>query len=134
MQTSQSPPPSMRPLLLAAATLFAAAPACAADHIVDIAWNAQGGFRHGANVAAGKFVELCGKLPGGAQVRWSFDAAAPLDFNIHFHRGKEVVVPAEAKQATRGADTLAVTVAEEYCWMWTNKTAAPVRVAVTLQR
>jgi hypothetical protein len=124
----------MRPTLLAATALLAAAPAFAAEHIVDIAWNAQGGFRHGASVAAGKFIELCGKLPSGAKVQWSFDAAAPVDFNIHFHRGKEVVVPAEAKQATRGGDTLAVSVAEEYCWMWTNKTAAPVRLAVQLQR
>lgn len=124
----------MRPALLIAAALLAAAPAFANQHVVDIAWSAQGSFRHGADVAAGKFVELCGKLPQGAQVRWSFDAAAPVDFNIHYHQGQKVVTPAEAKQATRGADTLAVAVAEEYCWMWTNKTAAPVRVAVQLQR
>jgi hypothetical protein len=124
----------MRQFLLAATALLAAAPALAADHIVDIAWNAQGAFRHGGNVAAGRFVELCGKLPRGAKVQWSFDAGAPVDFNIHFHRGKEVVMPAEAKQTTRGSDTLAVGVAEEYCWMWTNKTAAPLRLAVQLQR
>jgi hypothetical protein len=124
----------MRHLLLAATALLAATPALAAEHIVDIAWNAQGAFRHERNVAAGKFVELCGKLPGGAKVQWRYDAGAAVDFNIHYHRGKEVVVPAEAKQATRGADTLAVSVAEEYCWMWTNKTAAPVRLAVQLQR
>ena len=124
----------MRLPVLSALALLAATPAFAAEHIVDIAWNAKGRFEHGANVAAGKFVELCGKLPQGAKVQWTFDAAAPVDFNIHYHRGKEVVTPAEAKHATRGADTLAVAVAEEYCWMWTNKTAGPVRLAVQLQR
>ena len=36
--------------------------ALAASHIVDIAWSPDGRFAHKAQIAAGKFVEVCGKL------------------------------------------------------------------------
>ena len=38
----------------------------------------------------GKFVEICGKLPSGARVGWSFEAQEALDFNIHYHVGDKV--------------------------------------------
>ena len=41
------------------------------------------------------------KLPKGAKVAWSFEAAAPLDFNIHYHEGKKVRFPAEKSQVTK---------------------------------
>ena len=117
---------------LAAATLSGSA--FAAAHIVDIAWSPDGRFAHKAQIAAGKFVEVCGKLALGDGVRWSFTAAAPVDFNIHYHVGKEAVFPAKQAQASGGRDTLNVTVAQDYCWMWTNKGAAPVSLTVELAR
>jgi hypothetical protein len=117
---------------LAVATLSSAA--LAATHIVDIAWPPDGRFAHKAQIAAGKFVEVCGKLAVGEGVRWSFTAAAPVDFNIHYHVGKEAVFPARQTQVTSGRDTLNVAVAQDYCWMWTNKGSAPVSLAVDLAR
>ena len=117
---------------LAAATLSGAA--LAATHIVDIAWPPDGRFAHKAQIAAGKFVEVCGKLAVGDGVRWSFTAAAPVDFNIHYHVGKEAVFPARQTQVTSGRDTLNVTVAQDYCWMWANKGGAPVSLTVDLAR
>lgn len=117
---------------LATATLSGAA--LAAAHIVDIAWSHDGRFAHKAQIAAGKFVEVCGKLAVGDGVRWSFSAAAPVDFNIHYHVGKDVVFPAKQAQVSAGRDTLKVAVAQDYCWMWSNKGDKPVSLAVTLHR
>jgi len=118
--------------VLAAATLSGVA--LAATHIVDIAWPPDGRFAHKAQIAAGKFVEVCGKLAVGEGVRWSFTAAAPVDFNIHYHVGKEAVFPARQTQVSSGRDTLNVAVAQDYCWMWTNKGSAPVSLTVDLAR
>ena len=108
--------------------------AIASSHIVDIAWSPDGRFVHKAPIAAGKFIELCGKLAIGENVRWSFTATAPVDFNIHYHAGKETVFPAKQAQVMKGRETLNVTVAQDYCWMWTNKTTAAVSLTVDLAR
>jgi FKBP-type peptidyl-prolyl cis-trans isomerase 2 len=116
-----------------AAALLAAASAAAAE-IVDIQWSADGRFQHASSVAPGKFVELCGKLPAGAQIRWQFDTGAPVDFNVHYHLGKEVVFPVKLNAVASARDTLDARIAQDYCWMWTNKSAAPTRLSVSLQR
>jgi hypothetical protein len=108
--------------------------AFAANHISDIAWAPDGRFTHKAQIAAGKFVEVCGKLAVGEGVRWSFTTGVPVDFNIHYHVGKEAVFPAKQAQVSTGRDTLNVTVAQDYCWMWTNKGSAPVSLTVELSR
>ncbi|MES2717208.1 MAG: hypothetical protein V4795_15670 [Pseudomonadota bacterium] len=116
----------------AGATLCGAA--LAAGPIVDIAWAPDGRFAHQAQIAAGKFVEVCGKLSAGQGVRWSFTAGAPVDFNIHHHVGKEAVFPVKQTQVAVGRDTLNISVSQEYCWMWTNKGSAPVGLTVELAR
>ena len=107
--------------------------ALAASHIVDIAWSADGRFAHTAQVAAGKFVEACGQLAAGDSVRWN-TAGAPVAFNIHYHVGKQTVFPVKLAQVSRGQDMLNVAVAQDYCWMWTNKGSAPVNLTVELKR
>lgn len=119
---------------LAVAMATCCGAAFAAAHIVDIAWSPDGRFAYRAPIAAGKFVELCGKLAVGDTIRWSFSAAQPVDFNIHYHVGKEAVFPTKMAQVRMGGDRLQVTVAQEYCWMWTNKGSAPVSLDVELLR
>lgn len=110
-------------------------PVCAAAaNIVDISWTLDGRFIHKTQIAAGKFVEICGKLSSGETVRWSFNADVPMDFNIHYHVGKDVVFPAKRAQVSGGQDVLTASVSQDYCWMWTNKTAAPASLAVELGR
>jgi hypothetical protein len=123
-----------RHLLWATALAWAAAPALASQHIVDIAWDPGARFEHSAVVPGGKFLEVCGKLDVGTAVRWSFKAAAPLDFNIHYHVGKSAEFPAKRAQVAAAEDVLRVNVKEDYCWMWTNKSDAPTRVELRLQR
>jgi len=116
------------------ALVVAAGAARASSHIVELRWDAGGSFSHSATVAAGKFVEVCGRLDKGASVRWSFEAAVPVDFNIHHHVGKDVVYSAKQTQVSRGEDRLAVQASEDYCWMWTNKGAAAAQLRVQLSR
>jgi hypothetical protein len=62
------------------------------------------------------------------------NAAAVVDFNVHYHQGKEVVYPARLAQAAAGRLTLVVTSAQDYCWMWTNKTQGAAHLALALHR
>lgn len=113
--------------------LAAMAPSALAD-IVDIAWDADGRFERSVNVAPGKFAEICGKLPAGLKVGWNFEASAPLDFNVHYHVGKEVVFPSRLFAVVTAKDTLATKIDHDYCWMWSNKTAASATIKIKLQR
>jgi hypothetical protein len=108
--------------------------ATAANHIADIAWDARGGFAHTATVQPGKFIEVCGKLEAGGRVRWDFDATGPVDFNIHYHVGKEAVFPAKLAQVAKAGDELRVAATQEYCWMWTNKGRRATDLEIRLRR
>lgn len=102
--------------------------------IVDITWSADGRFQHQSQVAAGKFAEVCGKLAEGASIRWKFETSSPTDFNIHYHVGKDVVYPQKRAQTRAAEGVLAVSVPQDYCWMWTNKGPQPVSLKLELLR
>ena len=93
----------------------------AVAEMVPIEWDHSGQFSKDVSIPAGKFVEACQKLPKGSKVAWSFESPSPLDFNIHFHEGKEVRFPAKKEKTAREAGTLAAELEHDYCWMWTNK-------------
>lgn len=111
-----------------------ALPAAGSSHIVDVVWSEAGRFEHSAMVPAGRFIELCGKLAAGDRIRWAFDAAVPMDFNIHYHVSKETVFPAKQGQVVIGGELLQVGVTEHHCWMWTNRSANAALLRVMLQR
>jgi len=113
--------------------LTALAPHTLAD-VVAIAWDAAGRFERSVSVAPGKFAEVCGKLPAGLKIGWNFEATAPLDFNVHYHVGKEVVFPSKLTAVVTAKDTLTAKIDQEYCWMWSNKSAASATIMVKLQR
>lgn len=80
-------------------------------------------------VAAGGFDELCLPLAAGQRLRYRFVADAPLDFNIHHHRGREVFYPVRAAALREQAATdFTAPAADDYCLMWENRGAHPVRV------
>ena len=102
--------------------------------IIDIAWNEQGRFERRVSVAPGKFAEVCGTLARADSVAWRFDASGPLNFNIHYHEGKDVRYP-ERRDALAGASgRLQVALDQDYCWMWTNKSGQAVDLNVLLTR
>lgn len=102
--------------------------------IIDIAWNEQGRFERRVSVAPGKFAEVCGKLARADSVAWRFDASGSLNFNIHYHEGKDVRYP-ERRDALAGASgRLQVVLDQDYCWMWTNKSGQAVDLNLLLTR
>ena len=76
--------------------------------------------------------EECFKLPSGQSIGYAFESSAPVDFNIHFHRGKEVVYPVKADAIPRMDDRFTAPSTEEFCLMWTNRTLEMVTVKGTL--
>lgn len=119
-----------RALVLALAAIATGATA----DVVDIAWDAGGRFERTLSVAPGKFAEVCGKLPAGVKVRWNFEAGTPLDFNVHYDIGKEVVYAVKPIALAAATDTLATEIEQDYCWLWRNRSAAPATLKVRLQR
>lgn len=107
-------------------TVAMAGPAHA--EVVKIDWDSAGGFQHKQEVAPGKFAEVCGKLAKGQSIRWSFQADAPLNFNIHYHEGQKVEYPAKQDGVNQLQGTLPIGLDQDYCWMWTNRSAAAVTV------
>ena len=109
-------------------------PALAAAQVADIVWTPDGRFEHQATLAPRQLLEVCGKLPQGGTVSWSFDSSAALPFNIHVHQGKEVVYPARLERADRAQGRQVFEAEAAHCWMWTNKTGGDVTVRLSLQR
>lgn len=86
------------------------------------------------HVAPGKFAEHCLRLDAGEAIRWRFTASEPMDFNIHFHRGKAVLQPVRREAAERASGTFRAQAADDYCLMWSNRTAVAVRVKGGVER
>jgi hypothetical protein len=72
--------------------------------------------------------EECFKLAGGQSTGYGFESSAPVDFNIHFHRGNDVVYPVKSDGAQRAEDRFTAPSTEEFCLMWTNRTPDMVTV------
>jgi hypothetical protein len=85
------------------------------------------------DVAAGNFDEHCLRIEAGEAIRWRFTATAAVDFNIHAHRGEQVIYPVRRDGVTRASGTFRAKGAEEYCLMWTNRGAAPVSARGAVQ-
>lgn len=74
-----------------------------------------------------KIHEECMRLEAGDKRRFHWKSDAPVDFNVHYHEGKEVFFPVK-RDAMRGdGGTFTAKAGEDYCWMWTAKNA-PVKV------
>ena len=102
--------------------------------VVDIAWDATGRIETLRSVAPGKFAEIFGRLAERQSVAWSFVWDKPMNFNIHYHEGKQVVFPAKQDGASQVEGLLKVSVGQDCCWMWTNKGTSPAKLQLTLKR
>ena len=102
--------------------------------VVDLKWNEQGQFQHSAEIKAGGFLEVCGKLPVGLKIDWQYKSVQALDFNIHYHEGKKLSVPVKHQAKQTLAEQFEVKVAQDYCWMWSNKTKEATTVELSLHR
>jgi hypothetical protein len=130
----EEPPMRKRFWIGAGIALAVALPVAARAEVVDIAWDAAGRFEKQLTVAPGKFAEVCGKLKPPADVQWQFSANVPLNFNIHYHEGKAVKFPAKQDGVAEGSGKLGVEIRQDYCWMWTNKSASAATLHIKLRR
>ena len=75
-------------------------------------------------IAAGDLHEECLRLDKGASRAFTWKSDQPLDFNIHYHEGKDVTYPVKADGRRDGRGTFTATLAQDYCWMWSAKAPA----------
>jgi len=116
----------------AAALLLAALPIAAQAGLVPVTWDAQGRWEADLPIAPKQFSEACTPLKQGERIRWRWQAAQPLKFNLHYHEGKAVRMPVRSEAAS-GEATFEAPLDQDYCWMWSDATA-PGRIGVTLER
>jgi hypothetical protein len=72
-------------------------------------------------LAAGKVVEPCVALQRLDRLEFEFTAAAPVDFNLHYHVGEKVEFPVNQQQVETEKGVFVAPEGRNYCLMWTNK-------------
>ena len=73
---------------------------------------------------ATKVHEECTRLEAGQSRKYHWKSDAPVDFNIHYHRGKDVFYPVKRDRMRGDGGTFTARSGEDYCWMWTAKDKA----------
>ena len=123
--------------MVSAPTLLLFALACSVSNsqaeIISFKFDANLSFKTQSNIQPGKFSEVCGKLKKGNLIRWQFDSSAPLDFNIHYHEGKEIIFPYKMNNIKSAKEELLISLDQDYCWMWTNKSSEAVKLEMNLR-
>ena len=84
-------------------------------------------------IAPGNFDEHCVKLEAGTEAKYRFDASAPVRFNIHHHRGKDVLYPVKREHIRKLEGRFRARAADDYCLMWENKGKQAVTVRGTVE-
>ena len=73
----------------------------------------------GLTIAPGKVAEVCMPLAEGDTLRWRFKASAALDFNLHHHVDKQVLMPVERKAVAADRGEQSIDRRNDWCLMWT---------------
>jgi len=69
-------------------------------------------------IAPYEWHEECVHLDAGDRLEFAFEATAPVDFNVHYHEGKTVVMPMSRDKTRADAGVFAPSIAQDYCLMW----------------
>ena len=72
--------------------------------------------------------EKCVALEAKDGVAYRFESTIAVDFNIHTHRGREVVAPVRHDQVRAHSGTFAADLPGEYCLTWENRSGVPAFV------
>jgi hypothetical protein len=132
MSTVDFVKPNLAAQMLLLSALVFSFTTCKAE-VISFKLEANPSFKTQANIQPGKFSEVCGKLKKGNLIRWQFDSSAPLEFNIHYHEGKNVVFPYKMSAIKSGEEELLISLDQDYCWMWTNKSKEEVKLEMSLR-
>lgn len=79
-----------------------------------------------------EFIELCTPLNAGRVITWQFTADAPVAFHTHFHVDGDVRAPETMSAVTAAQGRLTPKGANDYCWLWSNRSAVSVVIRVRL--
>jgi hypothetical protein len=82
------------------------------------------------NMPAKQVHEECIALSEGQTLKFSYEANAVLEFNLHFHHGKDVTYPLKGKYSIY-SNTYLATQKNDFCLMWENKTGGIVKLQTT---
>jgi hypothetical protein len=74
-----------------------------------------------ASLAPKALHEECMRLEPGDKRGYHWKASAPVDFNVHYHRGDEVFYPVKSEGMRADGGTFVAKIAEDYCWMWSAR-------------
>lgn len=77
-------------------------------------------------IAPRHFEEPCFRMAAGDRLEYSFNARAPLDFNLHYHEGDDVLYPKRLKDVRRYKGRFEAELDQTYCLMWSNRSTAPI--------
>jgi len=80
------------------------------------------------------FDERCLTLAAGESIRYRFRASAPVDFNIHFHRGNEMTFPVKRPAIREIDSTFTAKRADGYCLMWEHGGQGAAEVEGSVER
>ena len=72
-------------------------------------------------VLAGRSHEVCFTMNVGDQLHYHFDSNVPLVFNLHYHKGKQVITPVPDHKTVAEQGDFRASLKEKYCMMWTNR-------------
>ena len=70
-----------------------------------------------------KVHELCTRMEKGETRRYHWKADSAVDFNIHHHRGDQVLYPVKRSAMRGDGGSFTAREADDYCWMWTARKA-----------
>lgn len=65
-------------------------------------------------------IERCYVVPPGGELKYSFSASMPVDFNVHYHEGEKVVYSVEETGVRDYESSLVSLSKKKYCLMWKN--------------
>jgi hypothetical protein len=80
------------------------------------------------------FDERCLNLAAGESIRFRFRASAPIDFNIHYHRGNETSFPVKRRAVREIESTFEAPRADGYCLMWEHRGQGVATVEGSVER
>ena len=69
-------------------------------------------------IAPYEWHEECLHLEGGDRVEFAFEATEPVDFNVHYHEGKAVIMPISRDKTRADAGVFVSPATRDYCLMW----------------
>ncbi len=71
-------------------------------------------------IGPSKIHEDCVELTVNSTLNFSFKASSPVDFNIHYHEGKDIHYPLRKDKVSEFEGTFSPSKDQFYCFMWTN--------------